>query len=136
VLKQVFEAPFFGHGYLSEATVSVPSAPEPYHAHSAYLATLRDGGMVGTALLLMVLGGAVVRAVRVGRSNGDYACLALLLYGMLCITTSADRLIDRPKELWLILWLPLSLLLTQRPALLRHQAEGGSSGPDSRRRSA
>ncbi len=108
----VGEAPWFGHGYLNELAVHAPSVNLTYHhAHSAYLATLRDGGVTGLVVLLALLGFAVWRALRLGVESGDYLYLALLLYGMLCMLADTDKLITRPRELWIIIWLPLSLLM-------------------------
>ena len=39
-----------GSGYLSDAVVEVGSAR--YNAHSAYLATFRDGGIIGLVFLI------------------------------------------------------------------------------------
>jgi len=119
VLEQVAQAPFFGHGYLANARVAGPPMPTDYHAHSAFLATLRDGGLIGLSLLLILFAYAFWRSVRIGMDSGDYTYLALLLFGVICITTGGDRLIDRPKEPWIFLWLPLALLVTQQAAQTR-----------------
>lgn len=80
------------------------------HAHNSYLATLRDGGLVGLALLLAMLGTALWQAAKIWRERNERIYLALLLYGMTCISMDFDRLLVQPKEMWLYLWLPLALV--------------------------
>ncbi len=53
--------------------------------------------------------------------------LALLLYGMTCITMDFDRLLVHPKEIWLFFWLPVALIMAVYPyrgdpGLLRYSA--------------
>lgn len=111
---------WFGQGYLVDPRV------EAYgkvfnHAHNGYLATLRDGGMVGLALLLAMLGVAILWALRLYRQRGEHIYLALLFYAMTCIAMDYDRLLVHPKELWLFFWLPLALIMAAYP--VRHEPE-------------
>lgn len=85
------------------------------HAHNGYLATLRDGGLVGLTLLLAVFGAALWQAARIWRDRSERIYLALLLYGMTCISMDFDRLLVQPKEMWLYLWLPLALVAAAYP---------------------
>ena len=75
---------------------------------NGYLATLRDGGLVGLILLSGAFGTALYQAVKILRERGERIYLALLLYGMTCIFMDFDRLFVQPKEMWLYLWLPLA----------------------------
>jgi O-antigen ligase len=81
------------------------------HAHNGYLATLRDGGVIGLALLMAVLCLAGYRALQLYRQRGERIYLALLLYGMTCIAMDFDRLLVHPNELWLFFWAPLALIM-------------------------
>jgi len=124
VLSQVAEMPFFGHGYLIDNSVFVVSQNfrHPF-AHDAYLATLRDGGIVGLALMLTMVGTACWLALRIGRATGRYVYLALLVFGLVYMIFDADRLITRPRELWVILWLPLALILSDSAVPARTLSE-------------
>ncbi len=116
-LADVMQAPLFGHGYLNHLTVYVPAEDVTYdYAHSAYLAALRDGGVVGLLLMLTILLYAGRRALQIGNQSGDYLYLILLTYGMICMIPETDKLITRPRELWLILWLVLALIMTHHRA--------------------
>jgi O-antigen ligase len=111
-LDRAGESLLLGHGYLSNQFVEIP--PDgTFKAHNAYLATLRDGGLIGLSLLLCALGLAVWRAYRVGQKTGNYVLLALMVFALLAIAPDPDRLLERPKELWLYFWLPLALVMTQ-----------------------
>jgi hypothetical protein len=112
VVNYALQAPFFGHGYLVDTSVYVNST-KFIVAHSSYLATLRDGGCIGLCLLLSLLGYAGWSAFRLARESGNYVLLALLLYGMICMAPDGDRLLTRPREQWLFLWLPLALIMAQ-----------------------
>ena len=81
------------------------------HAHNGYLATLRDGGLIGLTLLLAILAIACQWAWQLFRQRGERIYLALLLYGMTCIFMDFDRLFVHPKELWLFFWLPIALVM-------------------------
>ena len=105
---------WFGKGYLVNPKV------EAYgtllnHAHNSYLASLRDGGLVGLALMLSILGLAGLWAFRLYRQRGERLYLALLLYGMTCISMDFDRLLVHPKEMWLFFWLPIALIMASYP---------------------
>jgi O-antigen ligase len=103
-----------GHGYLLDPHVSAYDQVFN-HAHNGYLATLRDGGLVGLALLLALLAVAGLWALRLYRERGERLYLALLLYGMTAITMDFDRLLVHPKELWLFFWLPVALIMAVYP---------------------
>jgi len=110
-LRHIANAPLFGNGYLSALELYSHSENKSYtNVHSSYLAALRDGGVVGLALMVAFLGVAIHRALRLGRASGDYALLALLVFGLIYMLTSTDTLITRPRELWAVLWFPIGLL--------------------------
>ncbi len=103
-----------GQGYLVDPHVNAYNQVFN-HAHNSYLATLRDGGLVGLVLLMALLGTALVQAVGLLKSRGERLYLALLLYGMTCIFMDFDRLFVHPKEMWLYLWLPIALVAAAYP---------------------
>jgi len=103
-----------GHGYLIDPHVTAYGRLFD-HAHNGYLASLRDGGLVGLGLLCALLGTGVYQAATIALSRGERLYLALLLYGMTCIFMDFDRLLVHPKELWLFFWLPLALVAAVYP---------------------
>ena len=103
-----------GQGYLADPRVYAYEKLFD-HAHNGYLASLRDGGLVGLALLVLLLGTALFQAYQIALRHGERLYLALLLYGMTCIAMDFDRLLVHPKELWLFFWLPLALLMAVYP---------------------
>ena len=101
---------WFGHGYLLDPRVAAYDKVFD-HAHNGYLATLRDGGIIGLALLLAMLAVAVAWAWRLNALRGERIYLALILYAMTCIVMDYDRLLVHPKELWLFFWLAIALTM-------------------------
>ncbi len=108
---------WFGHGYLIDPRVQAYDKVFS-HAHNSYLASLRDGGLVGLALLLAILAVALRWGWDLYRQRGERIYLALILYGMTSIAMDYDRLLVHPKELWLFFWLPVALVMAAHP--VRH----------------
>ncbi len=112
VLSRIAEAPIWGHGYLTDQQVHVDARHATFvFAHNAYLATLRDGGAIGGLLLLVTLGLGCWQALRIGKGTSDYTYPALMVLALVCMFFDTDRLLTRPRELWLLLWLPLGLIM-------------------------
>lgn len=105
---------WFGKGYLADPHVAAYERVFN-HAHNGYLATLRDGGVVGLMLLMAMLAVALLWGWRLYNKRGERIYLALLLYGTTCITMDYDRLLVHPKELWLYFWLPIALIMAVYP---------------------
>lgn len=103
-----------GQGYLVDPSVDAYGKTFN-HAHNAYLASVRDGGLIGLALLLAILCVAALWAIRLFKERGERIYLALLLYGMACIFMDYDRLLVHPKEIWLFFWLPIALIMAVYP---------------------
>ena len=105
-----------GHWLLGRGSLVNPevSAYEQVfnHAHNGYLATLRDGGLIGLTLLLSILGLAAFWGLRAYRKRRERIYLALLLYGATCIAMDFDRLLVHPNELCLFFWVPIALIMT------------------------
>lgn len=106
---------WFGHGYLVDPAVQAYGKLFA-HAHNSYLSTLRDGGLVGLALLALILAVAASWAWQLYRQRGERIYLALLVYGMTSVSMDYDRLLVQPKEIWLFFWLPVALIMAAYPA--------------------
>lgn len=104
----------FGRGYLVNEKVQAYGKVFD-HAHNSYLASLRDGGLPGLALMLAFLGVALWWSASLYKDKGNRIYLALLLYSMTCIAMDFDRLLTAPKELWLYFWLPIGLIMAAYP---------------------
>ena len=127
VLTYAKDAPLFGHGSLSDTSVVLPQITQ-VHAHSPFLASFRDGGIIGLTLLLALLGYACVAAVRCSRSLHNPMYLTLWIYLMICITPNADRVFLRPRELWIYFWLPLIFIIWQETLKRRDGVRTAASG--------
>jgi O-antigen ligase len=117
VLENMQGSWWFGHGYLADPRVHAYDKVFN-HAHNSYLASLRDGGLVGLALLMAILAVALYWAWGLYRERGERIYLALILYGMTSIAMDYDRLLVHPKEIWLFFWLPVALIMAAHP--VRH----------------
>lgn len=125
VIGQIEQAPLIGHGYQKQLLLNADGSPDvANYAHSALLASFRDGGLIAVVLHLSVLGIALVTAVRRIRQDGDPAFLAYLLFGFICMLADTDQLITRPRELWIIFWWPLAMMIADRVS--RQALQSGS----------
>jgi len=109
VFNRFLEAPWFGYGYLSDTSVTVEGRTFQ-HAHSTYIGFLRDGGLAGMALFLAMVAAFAWRVVSRGCGGTAYL-VPLLVFALAVIAPDIDRLIVRPRELWLFFWWPLGLFL-------------------------
>lgn len=120
VLDQWFDASVFGNGYQPQLLLTPPGDEDiANYAHSAFLSTLRDSGLTGLLLRLLVLATATRAASALAREYGDPIYLILIVFGFICMTADTDQLITRPRELWIIFWLPLAMILARTPASAR-----------------
>ncbi len=81
------------------------------HAHNVYLATLRDGGVIGLALLVGAVSAATYQAWRQSQAAKHYLTLSLMVYGLIAVFFDTDRLIDNPEESWIFFLYPLSRVI-------------------------
>mgnify|MGYP007020174278 CR=1 FL=1 len=81
------------------------------YAHSLFLSALRDGGVVGLALLLLVYFFALRSALKLALQERRGLYLCLFLFGLVCVMADTNQIVTRPRELWVILWLPLGCLV-------------------------
>lgn len=114
VLIKIQDAPIIGNGYQKPPRLNNDNLEPPYYTHNTLLGTLRDGGLIGGLLYICIL----IYAVRVGiqayRDTGDPFYLACLLFGIICMLTDTDEVITRPRELWIIFWLPLAISIARK----------------------
>ena len=115
VLEQAKNTPVLGIGVTSSRrippTPAIPTAPGGVsHAHSGYLATLRDGGLIGLSLLVVIVARAMRGAWRLNRV-GNPLPLATVVYAAVVTLAIRDRLVTNPEELWLYFWIPIALVI-------------------------
>ncbi|MFC1773030.1 O-antigen ligase family protein [Pseudomonadota bacterium] len=114
VLVRIQEAPIIGNGYQKPPRSNPNDNLEPpYYTHNTLLGTLRDGGLIGGLLYVWILFYAGHIGIKAYRDTGDPFYLACLLFGVTCMLTDTDEVITRPRELWIIFWLPLAILIAR-----------------------
>lgn len=109
-LEHIKQAPIFGNGILSVISISGHNIDS---AHSRYLSTLYYSGAIGLMLFLLALLIAFFRDIS---KQLDHLNLfkIMLLFGLICSVTEGKFLVSRPDMVWLIIWLPLGLVLSEQ----------------------
>lgn len=124
ILEQWQAAPVFGYGYQPTPILLPDGRPSILnYAHSGFLSTLRDGGLVGLVLLLVVCGFALRAALRMVYKSRRARYLCLFVFGLVCVLVDSDQMVTRPRELWIILWLPLACLMAFELGLLGDESQ-------------
>lgn len=85
-----------------------------FHAHSAYVSILYEGGAIGLALFLAM---ALAFFVAAWRSRSRWLLVALV--GWVGVATTTPGVIVSPRTLWVFFWIPtlMAVLESGRPAL-------------------
>jgi O-antigen ligase len=125
ILEQWQAAPVFGYGYQPLPILWPDGTPSILnYAHSGFLSTLRDGGLVGLVLLLIVYGFALRAAFNMVFTVRRAHYLCLFVFGLVCVLVDSDQMVTRPRELWVILWLPLACLMAYELGLIGDESPG------------
>ncbi len=124
VLAHIADAPWLGYGYLSDTSVTVGGLTFQ-HAHSSYLGFLRDGGLVGMVIFLVMVAGFAGHIVQRGCGKAAYL-IPMLVFALVVIAPDVDRLIVRPRELWLFFWWPLALFIGMNQSASENDASNAS----------
>ncbi len=115
-LEKAFQHPWFGRGLFADTSGTLVLGNGQLYryvdAHSFFIANFRDGGIVALTLALTMLGRALYATLRAGRQSGSYLHLALLVYGIICVTPNEWELLTGTKEGWIFFWLPLGLAVS------------------------
>lgn len=122
-LGEIKKAPIFGHGIISEPTIYFNNILFE-SAHNRLLSTIYYTGVIGGLLLTIILVTAFWPMRTKASLSAQYAKY-MLLYACLCSLTEGKYLISRPDMVWLIFWLPLSVLLMEK--YYQHQTKQNST---------
>lgn len=118
VLERYLEKPWLGHGLGDELPIVLPGLGwEFWDTHNMHLTVLYFTGLPGAIAWLALLAVALHLAWQHRQRPEGLLALSLFGYGMVAACFDGGGLISRPRENWLILWLPLALIarLPQRP---------------------
>jgi O-antigen ligase len=112
VWHKYLEAPIFGVGLQRSPLLVITSRGPAYNEHNMFLALLRQVGIIGLVLYLNVALRVLVQGWR-DRNQCRLALLATILqaYGLIALQVDGIRVVSRPADSWVVLWLPLALLL-------------------------
>lgn len=106
-LQMVSEAPFFGHGFNDHLTFVNYSGEHIRTTHSVYLGTLLKGGVVGLALLILILQQGL-KSLLNSVKEGQHFELSLYLFMMIFYLSQGIFVISNPTEYWYLFWFPLA----------------------------
>lgn len=118
VWREAVASPILGHGLVSQ--ISLEAGGVHFEtAHNAYLQVFWEGGIIGLCLFLLLLAVAFHDAWTWGLQQRDYTVFCILIFAACTMMTGVDTFIARPRDQWMLFWLPLALLLSYHSQLPR-----------------
>ena len=127
VLSQIFERPWLGFGLGTPLVVQLPDIPYPFSdPHNMTLSVLYHGGITGCVLWLVMYAVGFWATWRQRNSDESIVFMLALIYGVMATMTEGGSFISRPKEHWLLIWVPMALLFASQlrsSGLAEHQAK-------------
>ncbi|WP_027708216.1 O-antigen ligase family protein [Zooshikella ganghwensis] len=108
----IINKPLLGHGgdagfevFISKVNTSF------YDPHNIHLAFAYHYGLIGLFLWISLLGVLSIACLRSRNSLIIYIGLPLLVYGAIAGLTEGGNIVGRPKEVWFLTWLPISIAI-------------------------
>ena len=109
ILRRVAEhGPWFGNGVLTDDSVTVDGLLLP-HPHSMYLAVLFQGGVVGLALFLLLVGVALKTLLAHLAEPEAKLALGILAIGLPAWLLDGYELVDKIGWTWMLFWFPVAV---------------------------
>ncbi|MDO9622577.1 MAG: O-antigen ligase family protein [Pseudomonas sp.] len=110
-LSKISQQPWQGFGFGAHLEILIADLAMAFsEPHNFALGVLYYTGIVGLTLWLAIHGIALLQCWR-HRSDALFiVCGALLVYGIGAGLTEGGGILPRPKEHWLITWIPLALI--------------------------
>jgi uncharacterized protein (DUF983 family) len=75
-----------------------------------------------------VYGLALRAGLKMASKKYDPLYLCLFIFGFIIVMVSMDQILTRPRELWLVLWLPLACLIAEELGLIKVKSPEAPSG--------
>ena len=110
-LKVITESPIIGHGFDSHTQLNLHGNYYAPHAHNYALQAIIYYGLIGFSFLAAFVTGALWHIRKWWQSVRCKYAFFLLVYGGICMISDVYKIIIRPDEYWLLIWLPLALVL-------------------------
>jgi len=109
-LERIAEHPWIGHGFDAPLSIDPGVGYSLMEPHSFALGALYYVGIFGFAPWLLIQLGALLRSWRERAQPLFIIASTWLVFGMGAGLTEGGEILDRPKEHWLLLWIPLALI--------------------------
>lgn len=122
-LRKIAQQPWHGFGFGAHLELFLSGIPYSFREpHNFALGVLYYTGIIGLTLWLAMHGLALFQCWK-HRSNYLFiVCGALLVYGIGAGLTEGGGILPRPKEHWLVTWIPLALIAAL--SIRTRQAQG------------
>jgi O-antigen ligase/tRNA A-37 threonylcarbamoyl transferase component Bud32 len=109
-LGRIAEHPWIGHGYDAPLSINTSAGYPLMEPHSFALGTLYYVGIIGFVPWLLMQLWALLRSWRDRAQPLFIIASSWLVFGMGAGLTEGGEILDRPKEHWFLLWIPLALI--------------------------
>lgn len=109
-LQYIAEHPWFGHGFDAPLKLDVGLSYLLEEPHNFLLSVLFNLGIVGLIPWLVMYLFAITTVWRQRYQPHYLTASVLLIYGLAASMTEGGSIFSRPKEHWLIVWIPIALI--------------------------
>ena len=101
----------WGWGYNQSLTFVNSIGQNITTTHTIYLASLLKGGIVGLALLTMVIGYGLLQAPKHMKENQKTE-VSIFIFCLIYYMSQGMFIIGNPQEFWFLFWFPLAVILS------------------------
>lgn len=112
-LSRIISSPYFGLGILSSDDIHIEGLTF-HHPHNLYLSATAQGGVVGLALLLWLLGRALRELLRSYSETDAKLALGILGMALPAYLLDGHELLDKIGDTWFLIWFPVAIALGLR----------------------
>ena len=111
ILNQILAKLWFGHGFGTGMSIQLENIPYPFSdPHNITLSVFYSGGLVGVMLWVFLYAMTLFSAWKFREDRWVIVFSATVVFGLVAGMTEGGGFLSRPKEHWLLIWLPIALL--------------------------
>ncbi|MET4707297.1 O-antigen ligase family protein [Endozoicomonas lisbonensis] len=98
-----------------------------YHPHSGFVLVTYETGLAGLFLYVLSMGSVIIASFKLLNVQHVKIALGLLAFSFIAMLTDVHKVVTRPHEYWVFLWLPVGLILAAKRERVMNADDSSSS---------